>query len=133
MFRPWEGIWDGTARTTSVAQNPDNFAAFAGISEIWPLNEDRLTSSKLKHVLYKFISLNINDRQANLRQIKSYTYQNQNVSLTNQSFHWQFIHLKSNLMRKSQLWFGFMVVDGSLAPLKFRMGLHLQNMVMLLL
>ena len=62
MFRPWEGIWDGTVRTTSVAQNPDNFAAFAGISEIWPLNEDRLTTSRLEHVLCKFISLNSNDR-----------------------------------------------------------------------
>ena len=87
MFRSWEGIWDGTARTTSVAQNPDNFAAFAGISEIWPLNEDRLTSLKLGHALYKFMSLNINDRQANLRQIKSYIYQNQNVLLTNRSSH----------------------------------------------
>ena len=42
IFRPWEGTWDGTARTTSCAQNSENFAAFAGISEIWPLTEERL-------------------------------------------------------------------------------------------
>ena len=42
IFRAWEGTWDGTARTTSCAQNSDNFAAFAGISEIWPLTEERL-------------------------------------------------------------------------------------------
>ena len=47
IFRSWEGIWDGTERTTSVAQNPDSFTSFAGISEIWPLNEDRL-APKLK-------------------------------------------------------------------------------------
>ena len=42
IFRAWEGTWDGTARTTSCAQNSENFAAFAGISEIWPLTEERL-------------------------------------------------------------------------------------------
>ena len=81
IFRSWEGIWDGTERTTSVAQNPDSFTSFAGISEIWPLNEDRL-ARKLK-----FQIMNFNDRQANLRQIKRCIHQIQLVLSTNQNFH----------------------------------------------
>ena len=44
IFRAWKGTWDGTERTTSSAQNPDSFALFAGISEIWPVTEERLAT-----------------------------------------------------------------------------------------
>jgi len=39
QYGAWEGTWDGTSRTTSTAQNPDSFALFAGISEVWPVTE----------------------------------------------------------------------------------------------
>ena len=52
-FRAWEGTWDGTSRTTSTAQNPDSFALFAGISEVWPVTEERLTSHYLLFISFE--------------------------------------------------------------------------------
>ena len=50
IFSAWEGTWNGTARTTSCAQNAENFASFADITEICPLTEDRLYPSYVTRV-----------------------------------------------------------------------------------
>ena len=106
-FRAWEGTWDGTQRTTSSPQNPDAFELFAGISEIWPVTEERLATFSFKKHQYRdrvelrdcysdslllnrnwaVLELNQEDRRANKRQIKLYFRLNQNASSTNRNCH----------------------------------------------